>query len=251
MQIIRNILIGSVALMMSSAAMAEPTQIMVRAKAVDSKFIGSSVGGVRAVIEDAETGEILDQGWINGGTGDTAVLIENPLKRGERQSDDKTAGYLATVDIDTPRLLRFKLIGPYAYRQSMHESTMTSWVIPGKDILGDGIIITMSGFIVDGWTRVIQGGQVDIMAKASLLCGCPITKDGHWQADNYEATAVIMKDGKTLDEVSMELKGPDGMFNGQTRITKPGHYKAIIYLFDKNTGNVGVDRTIFEIAEPE
>ncbi|MEX1199847.1 MAG: hypothetical protein WEB02_03560 [Methylophaga sp.] len=251
MQIIRNTLIGSAALMMSFATMAEPTQIMVRAKAVDSKFIGSSVGGVRAIIEDAETGEILDQGWINGGTGDTAVLIENPIKRGQRQTDDKTAGYLATVDIDTPRLLRFKLIGPYADRQSIQESTMTSWVIPGKDILGDGIIISMSGFIVDGWTRVIQGGQVDIMTKASLLCGCPITKDGHWQGDNYEAKTIIMKDGKKVGEVSMALKGPDGMFNGQTRIKEPGHYKAIIYLFDKNTGNVGVDRTIFEIPEAE
>lgn len=251
MQIIRNLLIGSAVFMMSFATMAEPTQIMVRAKSVDAKFIGSGVGGVRAIIEDAETGEILDQGWINGGTGDTAVLIENPLKRGQRQTDDKTAGYLATVDIDTPRLLRFKLIGPYADRQSIQESTMTSWVIPGKDILGDGIIISMSGFIVDGWTRVIQGGQVDIMTKASLLCGCPISKDGHWQGDNYEATTIIMKDGEKVKEVSMALKGPDGMFNGQTRITEPGHYKAIIYLFDKNTGNVGVDRTIFEIPELE
>ncbi|MDT8312000.1 MAG: hypothetical protein RQ732_11180 [Methylophaga sp.] len=251
MQIIRNTLMGIAVLLIPLTGFAQPTQIMVRAKAVDAKFIGSSVGGVRAIVEDAETGEILDEGWINGDTGDTKVLIENPIKRGQRQTDDKTAGYLATVDIDAPRLLRFKLMGPYADRQSMQESTMTSWVIPGKDILGDGIVINMSGFIVDGWTRVIQGGQVDIMTKASLLCGCPITKDGHWQGDNYEATTIIMKDGKKIEEVTMALKGPDGMFNGQTRITEPGHYKAIIYLYDKNTGNVGVDRTIFEIPEDD
>lgn len=251
MNFFRTGLIGGAAFLMSFSAFAEPTQIMVRAKAVDSKFIGSSVGGIRAVVEDAETGEILDQGWIKGGTGDTSVLIENPLKRGERQTDDKTAGFLANVDIDTPRLLRFKLMGPYAYRQSMHESTMTSWVVPGKHILGDGIIINMTGFIVDAWTRVIQGGQVDIMTKASLLCGCPITKDGHWQADNYEATAIILLDDKKVDEVSLDLKGPEGMFNGQTRITKPGHYKAVVYLYDKNTGNVGVDRTMFEITESD
>lgn len=251
MNFFRTGLIGGAAFLMSFSAFAEPTQIMVRAKAVDSKFIGSSVGGIRAVVEDAETGEILDQGWIKGGTGDTSVLIENPLKRGERQTDDKTAGFLANVDIDTPRLLRFKLMGPYAYRQSMHESTMTSWVVPGKHILGDGIIINMTGFIVDAWTRVIQGGQVDIMTKASLLCGCPITKDGHWQGGNYEVTAIILLDDKKVDEVSLNLKGPDGMFNGQTRITKPGHYKAVVYLYDKNTGNVGVDRTMFEITESD
>ena len=82
---ISQFILASSALFMSLSAFAEPTQIMVRAKAVDSKFIGTSVGGVKAVVEDAETGEILDQGWINGGTGDTAVLIENPLQRGVRQ----------------------------------------------------------------------------------------------------------------------------------------------------------------------
>lgn len=239
-----------VALMMISlSAIAAETQIMVRAKAVDSKFIGTSVGGIRTIVEDAETGEILDEGWINGGTGDTALLMENPLKRGVPQTDDKTAGFLAKVDIDTPRLLRFKLIGPYGYQQAYQEASVTSWVVPGKDILGDGIIITLTGFIVDAWTRVLEGGQVDIYTKASLLCGCPITKDGLWQADNYEAKAIIMRDDKNIDEVTLDFTGPAGMFSGKTTITEPGHYKAVVYLYDAKTGNVGVDRSMFEIPE--
>lgn len=239
-----------VALMMFSlSAIAAETQIMVRAKAVDSKFIGTSVGGIRVIVEDAETGEILDQGWINGGTGDTAVLMENPLKRGEPQTDEKTAGFLANVDIDAPRLLRFKLIGPYGYQQAYQEASVTSWVVPGKDILGDGIIITMTGFIVDAWTRVLEGGQVDIYTKASLLCGCPITKDGLWQADNYEVKAIIMRDDKNIDEVTLDFTGPTGMFSGKTMITEPGHYKAVVYLYDPKTGNVGVDRSMFEIPK--
>ena len=239
-----------VALMMISlSAIAAETQIMVRAKAVDSKFIGTSVGGIRTIVEDAETGEILDEGWINGGTGDTALLMENPLKRGVPQTDDKTAGFLAKVDIDAPRLLRFKLIGPYGYQQAYQEASVTSWVVPGKDILGDGIIITLTGFIVDAWTRVLEGGQVDIYTKASLLCGCPITKDGLWQADNYEAKAIIMRDDKSIDEVTLNFTGPAGMFSGKTTITEPGHYKAVVYLYDAKTGNVGVDRSMFEIPE--
>ena len=239
-----------VALMMISlSAIAAETQIMVRAKAVDSKFIGTSVGGIRTIVEDAETGEILDEGWINGGTGDTALLMETPLKRGVPQTDDKTAGFLAKVDIDTPRLLRFKLIGPYGYQQAYQEASVTSWVVPGKDILGDGIIITLTGFIVDAWTRVLEGGQVDIYTKASLLCGCPITKDGLWQADNYEAKAIIMRDDKSIDEVTLNFTGPAGMFSGKTTITEPGHYKAVVYLYDAKTGNVGVDRSMFEIPE--
>ena len=239
-----------VALMLISlSAIAAETQIMVRAKAVDSKFIGTSVGGIRTIVEDAETGEILDEGWINGDTGNTALLMENPLKRGERQTDESTAGFLATVDIDTPKLLRFKLIGPYGYQQAYQEASVTSWVVPGKHILGDGIIITLTGFIVDAWTRVLEDGQVDIYTKASLLCGCPITKDGLWKAENYEAKAIIMQDEEHIDEVRLDFTGPAGMFSGKTTLTKPGPYKAIVYLYDAKTGNVGVDRSMFEITD--
>jgi hypothetical protein len=234
-------------LSLSLPVMAEETQIMVRARAVDSKFIGTSVGGVKVVVEDAETGEMLDQGWINGDTGDTTNLIKEPVSRGQQLTDNNTAGYLAKVDIRSPRLLRFKLIGPYGFRQSLQEATVTSWIIPGKDIVGDGITLTMPGFIVDAWTQVLEGGQVEIYTKASLLCGCPITKDGFWQPDDYEATAILMQDEQKIAEVPLSFIGPVGLFSAKTEIKTSGHYKAIVYLIDQKTGNVGVDRTMFEV----
>ncbi len=232
---------------LSLPAQAEETKIMIRAQAVDAKFIGTGVGGVRVVVEDAETGEILDEGWINGGTGDTDLLVKNPIKRGQTLTDDKTAGFLAEVDLEAPRLLKFKLMGPYGYRQSLQEATVTSWVVPGKHLLGDGIILNMPGFVVDAWTQVLEGGKVEFYTKASLLCGCPITKDGLWKPDNYEVKAILMQDEETLAEVPLEFTGPVGMFSGKTEIKQSGHYKAIVYMVDPTTGNVGVDRTMFEV----
>lgn len=232
---------------LSLPAQAEETKIMIRAQAVDAKFIGTGVGGVRVVVEDAETGEILDEGWINGGTGDTDLLVKNPIKRGQTLTDDKTAGFLAEVDLEAPRLLKFKLMGPYGYRQSLQEATVTSWVVPGKHLLGDGIILNMPGFIVDAWTQVLEGGKVEFYTKASLLCGCPITKDGLWKPDNYEVKAILMQNEETIAEVPLEFTGPVGMFSGKTEIKQSGHYKAIVYMVDPTTGNVGVDRTMFEV----
>lgn len=236
-----------VTMLLTSFAFAEPTHVMVRAKAVDAKFIGTGVGGVKVVAEDAETGEILDTGWINGGTGSTSTLISEPITRGQTVTDKDTAGFLATLDISSPRLIRFKLIGPYGFRQSLQEASLTSWVIPGKDILGDGIIISMSGFIVDAWTRVLEGGKIDIYTQTSLLCGCPIYPDGPWDPVNYEAKAIIMHNQNKIDEVDLSYTGPTGLFSGNTTITKSGHYKAIVYLIDTKTGNVGVDRAMFEV----
>jgi hypothetical protein len=241
------VLIFSLLAVLSLPASAQVTQVMIRAQAVDAKFIGTSVGGVRVVVEDAETGQILDEGWINGDTGNTDTLIKNPIKRGQTITDDSTAGYLAKVDIHTPRLLRFKLIGPYGYRQSLQEASVTSWVVPGKDLLGDGIVLKMPGFIVDAWTQVLEGGKVEFYTKASLLCGCPITKDGLWAPDNYEAKAILMQDDKKVDEIPLAFTGPIGLFSGKTQIKQSGHFKAIVYIVDQTTGNVGVDRTMFEI----
>jgi len=247
MKLVKFLSSAALGLIISANAFAIETQVMVRAKAVDAKYIGTSVGGVKVVVEDAETGEILDTGWINGDTGSTKAIIKEPISRWQVMTDKDTAGFLASVDITTPRLLRFKLVAPYGYRQALQEASVTSWVIPGKDILGDGITLNMSGFIVDAWTRVLENGQVDIYTKAMMLCGCPIYPDGPWDPINYEASAIIMKDDAKIADVPLKFKGPVGMFSGKTTITEPGHYKAIIYLFDPKTGNVGVDRTMFEI----
>lgn len=247
MRLTKVLAITIIGLAISFNSFATETSVIVRAKSNDAKYIGTSVGGVKVVVEDAETGEILDQGWINGDTGNTTSLIKEPIARGQVLTDDSTAGFLAKVDIKSPRLLRFKLIGPYGFRQSLQEATVTSWVIPGKDILGDGITLNMSGFIVDAWTNVLEGGHVDIFTKASMLCGCPIYPDGPWDPSNYEVTAILMQNEVKVEEVKLDFTGPVGIFSGKTTLTKPGHYKAIVYLFDKKTGNVGVDRTMFEI----
>ena len=70
-----------------------------------------------------------------------------------------------------------------------------------------------------------------------------------WDPKNYEVTAIIMQDETKVDEVILDFTGPAGMFSGKTSVTEVGHYKAIVYIFDKNTGNVGVDRTMFEISD--
>lgn len=247
MKLIKLLALPLLGFALSTNAFATETNVMVRAKAVDAKYIGTSVGGIKVVVEDAETGEILDQGWIKGDTGSTNSLIKEPIARDQVLTDDTTAGFLAKVDISSPRLLRFKLIGPYGFRQALQEATVTSWVIPGKDILGDGITLNMPGFIVDAWTSVTEGGHVDIFTKASMLCGCPIYPDGPWDPRNYEVTAILMQNEVKVGEVKLDFTGPVGIFSGKTTLIKPGHYKAIVYLFDKKTGNVGVDRTMFEI----
>lgn len=232
----------------ADSALAEKTHIMLRVRAVDAKFIGSGVGGMRAVIEDAESGAILDEGLILGDTGDTNLLLKTPPARGQRITTDTTAGYLATVDIEQPRLLRFRVWGPLGARQSQQEVAVTAWVIPGKDITGDGIIINLPGFIVDAWTRAAEGGQIDIYAKIMMMCGCPIMRDGLWPPEKFEVKAILMQNGEKLREITLPFIGPANLFRGRTAVEEAGIYELVIYGYDKITGNTGANQTMVHIA---
>lgn len=226
---------------------AEETRIMLRMKGVDSKFVGSGVGGARAVVEDAETGEILDQGWITGGTGDTKRLMETPLQRGQPLADDNTAGYSARLELTEPRLLRFKIFGPYGQRQSLQEASVTSWVVPGKHITGDGIVIHLPGFIVRARTTAPEKGLAKLEAEVTMICGCPISKGGLWDADKYEIKALLRRDGKRAGEYPLAFTGEVNHFAAQLPARDKGDYEAVIYAYDPRTGNTGVDRVAFTV----
>lgn len=230
---------------------AQETQVMLRVKSVDAKFIGSGVGNMRAVVEDAETGQIIDQGWITGGSGDTKRLMESLPQRGQPLADDKTAGYLTRLDLAEPRLLRFKIIGPYGQRQALQEASVTSWVVPGKHITGDGIVISLPGFIVRGGIATPENGQtsgkVRLEAQVTMMCGCPITKGGLWDSDNYEVKVLVKRGGKAIGEYPLAFTGKVSLFGADLQVPDKGDYEAVIYAYDPSTGNTGVDKVVFTV----
>lgn len=151
------------------------TKITVRAKAKDAKFIGSSMGGALITIRDSETGEILSKGLTEGSTGDTRLIILEPIARGRNIAVGSTAGYTATIDIDEPLLVRVEAAAPLGQRQSLVKASTELWVIPGKDIPGDGIIIEIPGFALDLLSpqahskQRLRDGRASIPIKANLV----------------------------------------------------------------------------------
>ncbi len=237
--------------LMSHPVSAEPTHIMVRARTLDAKFIADGIGGARVLIEDAESGELLDEGMIRGGTGDTDLIMRQPHGRRQRLSDDGTGGYLATLDIDRPRWVRIRVLAPYGRRQALQEASVTTWVLPGHDLTaGDGIVLQMPGLIVDGWTQMMKDGRLMIMADVTMLCGCPITPDGLWQADDYELRAHLQLGEERFGPVEMKFSSSSGLFIGEFRPRKSGTYQVLISAFQPATGNTGVSRTQRRIELP-
>ncbi len=211
----RFLLILSLALM-ARGALAAPTatEITVRVQAHDAKFIGSGVGEMNVIVEDAGTGAVLASGRVSGGTGDTNRLMKAPIARGASLSDDKTAAYTARLMLERPVRVRIRAVGPLAQPDAVQEASVTTWVVPGRPIVGDGIVLRLPGLIVTSEAMLPANGRLPIAADVELMCGCPITKDGLWDADDYEVHAQVSLSGGESADVALAFTGQTNRFSG-------------------------------------
>lgn len=239
----------------SVAASAEPTDIVVRVLSKDAKFIGTSMGGMRITLRDAETGEVLATGLTEGGTGDTQRLMHEKGGRRAQLSDASAAKYQVTLDLARPRLIEVEAYGPLAQRQSAQRVTSTQWVIPGRGITGgDGWVLELPGFVVDvlappAHGRVGVGASVEVRANVIAMCGCPIEPKGLWDADKYEVAAIVSLNGKQVSRIPLAFAGETSQFAASVPVEAPGFYEVLVYAYDPENGNTGVDSTTFIAAK--
>ncbi len=236
----------------ASLAAAEETPITVRVISKDAKFIGTSMGGVRVILRDARTGERLAGGLTRGGTGDTERIMHRDRGRRARLAGPSAAKFETTLELEEPRLIEAEAYGPLAQPQAAHRASSTQWVVPGRGLsAGDGWVLELPGFVVDvlapaAHTTLKPGTRrVRFRANIAMMCGCPVTPGGIWDADQYEVKAVVRKDGGAVQRVDLDYAGSPSRFAGTVNIPGPGTYNAYVFAYDPQNGNTGVDRTSF------
>ncbi|HSP12990.1 MAG TPA: hypothetical protein VLO29_10735 [Salegentibacter sp.] len=227
----------------------QETKIMVRALATDAKFIGTSMGGAKIIIRDVETGKILDEGLTKGITGDTEVILLSPLDRYKEIVTEETAGYEASLDLDKPTFVSVEAHGPMGKKQAQVISSTQLWMIPGRDITGNGIILEIPGFVVDVLSpqtheTINAETEIEIRANIVMMCGCPVTEGGTWDASDYEIKALISSissEGKEQKEINLNPTGKASTFSETVQLEK-GEYEIAVFAFDPKTGNAGLDK---------
>ena len=127
------------------------TKLLVRARSTDAKFVGTAMGGALVTIRD-ETGKVLAEGLTAGGTGDTNKIMAEPRTRFGAITDDKTAGFETSIDIKEPVLVTVEVEAPYGKRPKTVKSSTQLWLVPGRHIVGEGLIIEVHGFYVEANT---------------------------------------------------------------------------------------------------
>ncbi|HSG81533.1 MAG TPA: hypothetical protein VLC48_04730 [Gemmatimonadota bacterium] len=194
------------------------TRVMVRVLARDAKLIGSGVGGAKVTIVDVATGEILAEGLHAGGTGDTEQIMSTPHERSTSiYNAEGTAGFLAELRLSRPTVVNISAIGPLGFPQATRAATKQMLLAPGQDVLGDGVVLELHGFIVEILTPMPLdpvGGAIEVTARVRMMCGCPITPGGMWDADSKTIVAHLLADGRVVADAALRYAGQPNMFSG-------------------------------------
>ncbi len=148
-----------------------PTRVRVRVLSCDAKIVGSLVGGCRVTIRNRETDELLAAGLQLGGSGDTERILQLALGRFDTRFDTPgTAVFEAEIPLSEPTPVSIEVEGPVAYPASLQKASITTWLIPGEHVLGDGFVLKLFGFIVE----VLRPFSVDVFrsnARIALEAG--------------------------------------------------------------------------------
>jgi hypothetical protein len=233
---------------------AQATEVVIRAKARDGKFIGSSVGGAWVRIRNADSGVILAEGLTAGSTGNTELIMSEPHRRYMQIADDATAAFRATLQLIEPTFVTVEVSAPHIKRQARTLSQTQVWLIPGRPITGDGLIIEVPGMIVDVLSPQthryvpLSEGPFAITANVVMMCGCILTSGGVWNGDAIEVTALVDRNGQRTASIALKMQKQMNTFSAPFAPSEPGDYRFTVYAHDPKTGNSGVAQTSFIVT---
>jgi hypothetical protein len=246
----RYLFILLLCLSFAAAAQQQATTLVVRAKAKDAKFIGTSIGGAYVVVKDPVTAKVLAEGFTKGSTGNTKRIMQEPRQRNAALADDETAKFETTLQLEKPQFVTVEVWAPYNQPGARVQAQTQLWLLPGKHITGDGLVVEIPGFIVNALApqaheSVAAGKALPLRANVVLTCGCPVTPGGLWDANSYQVEALVYLDGKLTQQVPLQVKGKDSTFEGSFVPQTAGTYEIAITAFDPASGNTGADKVNF------
>jgi hypothetical protein len=233
------------------------TKVTVRAVSRDAKVLGDKVGGVKITIRDVQTGKVLAEGIQKGGTGDTKLIMIEPRKRGAKIFDTEgTAGFTATLMLERPTQVEIIADGPLGFPQARQKVSKTLLLVPGQDILGDGIILEIHGFIVNILSpnkteRIVTGAPFEIRATVNLTCSCPTEPNGIWDANKIKITARLLKNGKIVQEIPLEYAGQSSTYTGKLSHDAAGNFEIEVLASDASNINFGIVKQQIAISRKQ
>jgi hypothetical protein len=228
----------------------QPTTVVVRVVAHGSMVLGKEVGGARLTITDVATGRILATGLQQGDAGDqnqimrTPRLLEEPI-----YSTRASASFTTTLELLHPIQVDITAEGPLAYPSAMQRVTKRTWLIPGQDMTGDGIVLTLYGYIVQieqpkPNEPLVAREDVTLRASIRTLSGSLVRPHGDWDSRKLAIYGEVLIGDRVVERLQLFYSGRNAEFEAPFFV--PHHTEAPdgltlrVIAADRAGGNFGV-----------
>ena len=231
----------TVPLLWQVTAYAEPTPVTVRVLSQDAKFVGDGTGGAEVTLRDAQSGALLAQGMVRGGTGNTDRLMNGSGRSPLRATAD-AAAFTTTLDLTGPTLVELQVRGPLGRPLSAVQVSAQRWMLPGEPVTdGDGWVVELPGLAITP-TATWVDGQWRITAKVEPMCGCPITPGGLWDSAHYQVTASLWRGTARVAQGALAFATSPGGYAGQLAAPGAGDFSLVVFARNTQTGATGLAR---------
>lgn len=229
--------------LVAGPAGAEPTPVTVRVISQDAKFVGDSMGGARVTLRDARTGRVMATGVTMGGTGDTDLVMKS-VGRSPLRASAEAAAFSATLDIERPTLVNVEVEGPLSRPGSIIKVSSQRWLMPGEAVTsGNGWMVELPGLAITPEVSV-SDSRIHVAAKVELMCGCPITPGGLWDAADYRVTASLWRGNRRVEEADLAFVSSPGGYEGALTVSRHGTYRLVLFARNRTTGNTGMTQVM-------
>lgn len=205
----------------------KPTTILVRVVAHGSMVLGKDVGGARVTITDVATKQILATGIQQGEAGDQNHIMRTPrLMEEPRYSSRPAAAFTATLDLLQPTLVEVTAEGPLAYPASSQRASTTVWIIPGEDMVNDGIVIHLYGYIIQieqpkPGEPLIAKDDILLRASVRTLSGAFVRPHGDWDSRKVHIYGELMIGNRVLERLQLFYSGERATFEAPFFVPLP------------------------------
>ncbi len=228
----------------------KPTTVLVRVVAHGSMVLGREVGGARVTITDVASKQILATGIQIGEAGDQNQIMRTPHVMEEPiYSSRPSAAFSTTLELSRPTLVEIAAEGPLAYPAALQKVAKTVILIPGQDLINDGIVLHLYGYLVQierpkPGDVLIAKDDVKLRASIRTLSGALVRPHGDWDSRKLRIYAEVLVGGRVTERLQMFYSGDSGGFEAPffvpTSKDAPDGISLRVVATDLSTGNAGV-----------
>ena len=239
----------------------KPTTILVRVVAHGAMVLGREVGGARVTITDVETKQVLATGIQQGEAGDQNQIMRTPhLMEEPVYSARPAAVFTTTLELRKPTLVEITAEGPLAHPASMQHASQTVLLIPGHDLINDGIVLHLYGYIVQiehprPGQALMAKYDVKLRASVRTLSGTLVRPHGDWDSRKIRIYGELLIGNRIVERLQLFYSNETGTFDAPFFVPKPDEAPDGIVLrvvaTDLATGNSGVGRADFTVTQEQ